>query len=183
MTPPPTFSMKVPKDTLKRVQERGENAKRTMTTNATRRKAKERTERNIRWLKIPSPTVKSACSLTKHGLEILRASILTNARIGTKSASAALVGSFRNVFSPTAHTWRVTCQPRKFLPPFFRRCRRGSNHAAADGSGRSLATSDLLKRHHEYLQDRHLERPIHHLPSFLTGSPIKSIIEHHLGTP
>ena len=165
-----------------RVQEQGANAKRTMMTNATRRKVRE-TERNIRWLIIPSPTVKSACLLTKHGLEILRANILTNARIGTKSASAALVGSFRNIVSPTAQTWRVTCQPRKFLPPFFKGCRRGSKHAAVDGSGQSLATSDLLKRHHKYLQDRHLERPIHHLPSFLTGSPIKSTIEHHLGTP
>ena len=167
-----------------------------MTTNATRRKSRE-TERNILWLKILSPTAKSACLLTKHGLEILRASILTNAQIGTKSASAALFGSFRNIVSPTAQMWRATCQPRKFRLQFFRRCRRGSKHAAVDGSGWSLVTSNLLKRHHkyrwdrhlerpihhEYRRDRHLEQPIHHLPSFLKGSPIKSTIEHHLGTP
>ena len=91
-------------------------------------------------------TARFACSQTKHGSQTLQASNSTNAPNGMTSASAALVGSSRHTVSPTAPTKRVTYQPKKPHPLSFSKCWHGSRHAANDGSGRSLATSNLPQK-------------------------------------
>ena len=114
-------------------------------------------------------TARFACLQKKRGSQILQASNSTNAANGMTGASAALVGSSRNTVSLTAPTKRVTYQPIKSRPLSFSKCWLGSRHAANDGSGRSLATSDFPQKRL--------------IIFFLTVFPIRSTIDQLLETP